>query len=177
MKALRTTEIKLVGAFFLVAGLFGFFTFISIALPLVDLVSILNLFPTLLFALTLYSGYLLLLKENPKGLEIGRAVVALQIIQFNIGGLTYVFFTGAYVTVGFVNLDFGMRFGLENTFQINLLDDTSNLVLHLNILALGIFIYLTKAINKIHDEEDMQEALEEEKSKREDSPVSYNKDR
>jgi hypothetical protein len=172
MKTLRTTEIKLVGAFFLVAGLFGFFTFVSIALPLVDLVSILNLFPTLLFALTLYSGYLLLLKENPKGLEIGRAVVALQIIQFHIGGLGYLFVTGVYIFIGFVNLDFATTVGIENTFHVNLSDDTSNVAFRLNILALGVFIYLTRVIKKIQDEEDIREALEELKSKRENETIS-----
>src|SRR5688572_5363326 len=120
MKDFRTTEIKLIGAFFLVAGLFGLFTFLGLIFPLDSIISILNIFPTVLFALTLYSGYLLLLKENVKGLEIGRAVIALQIIHFHIAGVGYLFVTGVYIFVGFANLDFALTFGLENTFTVNI---------------------------------------------------------
>ena len=103
MVPIRTTEIRLIGAFFLVAGLFGFFTFATLIFPLNDLINVLNIFPAILFALTLYSGYLLLLKENPKGLEIARAVVALQIIHFHIAGIGYMFVTGVYIFIGFSN--------------------------------------------------------------------------
>jgi len=103
---------------------------------------------------------LLLLKENVRGLEIGRAVIALQIIQFHVAGLGYLFVTGAYIFVGFANLNFALNFGLENTFTINLSDDTSNVVFRLNILALAIFIYFTGVMNKIYDNEELQEAIE-----------------
>jgi hypothetical protein len=163
MKEFRTTEIKLVGAFFLVAGLFGLFTFLTFVFPLDNLISVLNIFPTVLFGATVYSGYLLLLKEDVQGLEIGRAVIALQIIQFHIAGLGYLFVTGAYIFVGFANLDFAMNFGLENTFNINLSDDSSNIVFRINILALAIFIYLTKVMNKIYDYQEFQEPIKNQK--------------
>ena len=166
-EAFKTTEIKLVGAFFLVAGLFGLFTFLDLIFPLDSIISILNIFPTVLFALTLYSGYLLLLKENVKGLEIGRAVIALQIIHFHIAGIGYLFVTGVYVFVGFANLDFGLTFGLENTFTINISEETDNLLFKVNILALAIFIYLTRVMNKIHEEQERRE-LEREKSQTND---------
>jgi hypothetical protein len=160
MKEFRTTEIKLVGAFFLVAGLFGLFTFLGVIFPLDNFISFVNLFPTLLFGLTVYSGYLLLIKENVKGLEIGRAVIALQIIQFHIAGLGYFFVTGAFIFVGFQNLNFAMNFGLQNTFTINLSEDTSNVLFKVNILALAIFFYLTRVMNKIYEKQELQEASE-----------------
>lgn len=163
MKEFRTTEIKAIGAFFLVAGLFGLFRFLVLIFPLDNLVSLVNLFPTVLYGLTVYSGYQLLFKENIKGLEIGRAVIILQIINFHIAGLGYLFVTGAYIFVGFTNLNFALNFGLENTFLINLSDDTSNVVFRVNILALAIFIYLTKVMNKIYENEELQEALEKQK--------------
>ena len=164
MNDFRTTEIKLIGAFFLVAGLFGLFTFLGLIFPLDNILSLLNIFPTVLFALTLYSGYLLLLKENVRGLEIGRAVIALQIIHFHIAGIGYLFVTGIYIFVGFANLDFRLTFGLENTFMINISEETDNILFKVNILALAIFIYLTKVRNKIYDEQEPKE-LEKEKSK------------
>ncbi len=153
MKAFKTTEIKLIGAFFLVAGLFGFFSFLGMIFPIDNLISFLNIFPTVLYGLTVYSGYLLLLKENVKGIEIGRVVIVLQIIQFHIAGLGYLFVTGAYLSAGFVNFNFGLNFGFENTFTINLSEDTSNVIFRVNILALAVFIYLTKVMNKIYDEQ------------------------
>jgi len=168
MKAFRTTEIKLVGAFFLVAGLFGLFTFLRMVFPLDNLMSLVNIFPTVLFGLTVYSGYLLLLKENVKGLEIGRAVIALQIIHFHIAGVGYLFVTGAYIFLGFSNLNFGLNFGLENTFTINISEESDNILFRINILALAVFIYLTKVMNKIYDEQELQESLETEKAKIED---------
>ena len=164
MKEFRTTEIKLIGAFFLVAGLFGLFTFLTIIFPLDNIVSLINIFPTILFGLTLYSGYLLLLKENVKGLEIGRAVIALQIIHFHIAGVGYLFVTGVYAFLGFANLDFGLKFGLDNTFVINLSEETDLILFKINILALGIFIYLTKVMNKIYEEQEINE-LKDEKEK------------
>ena len=168
MKAFRTTEIKLVGAFFLVAGLFGLFTFLGMVFPLDNLMSLVNIFPTVLFGLTVYSGYLLLLKENVKGLEIGRAVIALQIIHFHIAGVGYLFVTGAYIFLGFSNLNFGLNFGLENTFTINISEESDNILFRINILALAVFIYLTKVMDKIYDEQELQESLETEKAKIED---------
>ena len=167
MKEFKTIEIKLVGAFFLVAGLFGLFTFLGLIFPLDNFISFLNILPTILFGLTVYSGYLLLLKENVRGLEIGRAVIAVQIIQFHIAGLGYLFVTGAYIFVGFANLNFALNFGLDNTFTINLSDDTSNVVFRVNILALAIFIYLTKVMNRIYDSQELTEAIEKQKADRE----------
>ncbi len=160
MNEFRTTEIKLIGAFLLVAGLFGLFAFLALNSSPDNLVNLLNIFPTILFGLTVYSGYLLLLKENVKGLEIGRAVIALQIINFHIAGLGYLFVTGAYIFVGFTNLNFALNFGLANTFIINLSEDTSNVVFRLNILALAIFIYLTRVINKIFDDQELAKGFE-----------------
>ena len=71
--------------------------------------------------------------------------------------------TGAYIFVGFANLNFGINFGLENTFTINLSDDTSNIVFRVNILALAIFIYLTRVMNKIYDNQELQEAIKKQK--------------
>ncbi|MEM8569202.1 MAG: hypothetical protein AAGF85_22290 [Bacteroidota bacterium] len=164
MKEFRTTEIKAVGAFFLVAGLFGLFTFLGLIFPLDNFVGFLNLFPTALYGLTVYSGYLLLFKEDIKGLEIGRGVIIIQLINFHIAGLGYLFVTGAYIFVGFTNLNFALNFGLENTFLINLSDDTSNVVFRVNILALAIFIYLTRVMNKIHEKEEFQEVIKNQKS-------------
>ena len=169
MKEFRTTEIKLVGAFFLVAGLFGLFTFFGLVFPLNNLVSVLNLFPTMLFALTVYSGYLLLLKENVKGLEIGRAVIALQVINFHIGGVGYLFVTGAYMFAGFVDLDIGITAGLENTFVINIADESDQVVFRVNILALAIFIYLSKVMNRVYDQQQIQELIGKERTDVENS--------
>ena len=163
MKEFRTTEIKAIGAFFLVTGLFGLFAFLGLIFPLDNLASLVNIFPTVLYGLTVYSGYQLLFKENIKGLEIGRAVIILQVINFHVAGLGYLFVTGAYIFVGFTNLNFALNFGLENTFLINLSDDTSNVVFRVNILALAIFIYLTKLMNKIYENEELQEALKKQK--------------
>jgi hypothetical protein len=160
MKEFKTTEIKLVAAFFLVAGLFGLVTFSGLIFPLDNLARLLYIFPTVLFGLAVYSGYLLLIKEDIKGVEIGRAVIALQIIQFHIAGLGYLFVTGAYVFVGFENLNFGLNFGLENTFLINLSEDTSNVVFRVNVLAVGIFIYLTRMLNKFYDQQEIQDFIE-----------------
>jgi len=56
-----------------------------------------------------------------------------------------------------------LTFGFKNTFIINLSDDTSNVVLRLNILALAILIYLTRVLNKIYDDQELTEAIEEQK--------------
>jgi hypothetical protein len=160
MNTFKSTEIKLIGAFFLVAGLYGFITFLGIIFPLNGFGSFFNLFPTLLFALTLYSGYLILLKEDEKGLEYGRAVIALQIVQFHILGVGYLFVTGGYIFIGFTNFNFGIKFGLDNTFMINLAEETNNFQLRLNVLALTIFMYLSKVMNKIENERVVQEELD-----------------
>ena len=159
MKELRTTEIKLFGAFFLVAGLFGLYTFLGLVFPLDDLVSVINIFPTVLFGLALYSGYLLLIQENAKGLEIGRAVIALQVVHFQIAGIGYLFVTGPFIFVGFANLNFGMNIGLDNNFIIRLSDAVTDVVFRINILALSIFLYLTRLIKKIDEKMELQESV------------------
>jgi hypothetical protein len=140
------------GLYFWFGGVLGFLTFLRLLLSLNDLTSFLNIFPTLLFGLTLYSGYLLILKENEKGLEIGRAVIALQIIHFHIAGIGYLFVTGVYIFIGFSNAAFGINFGLDNTFLMNITDDTDRFTFRINVLALAIFIYLTKVMHKINEE-------------------------
>jgi hypothetical protein len=157
MKVFRSTEIKLTGAFFLVAGLFGFFTFVGMVFPLDSLISFLNIFPTVLYGLAAYSGYLLLLKENVRGIEIGRLVIILQVINFHVAGLGYLFVTGAYVFIGFANFDFGLNFGVDNTFAINLTEGTGVVIFRVNILALAIFIYLNRVLDKIYDRQEGQD--------------------
>ena len=159
MKELKTREIKLFGAFFLVAGLFGLYTFLGLVFPLDDLVSVLNIFPTVLFGLALYSGYLLLIQENAKGLEIGRAVIALQVVHFQIAGIGYLFVTGPFIFVGFANLNFGMNIGLDNTFTVHISDAATDVVFRINILALSIFLYLTRLIRKMDEKEELQESV------------------
>jgi hypothetical protein len=165
MQKLRSAEIKLIGAFFLVAGLLGFFTFGVRIFPLDNIfLSILNLFPTVLFGFTFYSGYLLLLKENEKGLEIARAVSALQIIHFNIAGLEYAFITGAYLFFGFKNANIGFDFGLLTSFTVSLYDEAQATVFQINILALGVFLYLSRTIKRIEDDREIEEELGRSKS-------------
>ena len=118
----------------------------------------------MLYGLTLYSGYLLLIKEDEKGLEIGRAVISLQIINFNIAGLQYVFITGAYLFFGFRNINVHLNFGLENTFLIKLYNESQDFVFNINILALGVFLYLSRTLSKIEDEKEIQEELERSKA-------------
>jgi hypothetical protein len=163
MKEFKTTEVKLIGAFFLVAGLVGLFTFLGLIFPMDNLVSLINLFPTILFGLTVYAGYLLLIKDSVKGLEIGRAIIALQIVNFHIAGVGYLFVTGAYIFVGFTNLNFALSFGMESAFIINLSDDTSNVAFRLNILALPIFIYMTRVIDRFYDIQESKESIEDPK--------------
>jgi hypothetical protein len=166
MQKLRSAEIKLIGAFFLVAGLLGFFTFLIRIFPLDNIfLSVLNLFPTVLFGFTFYSGYLLLLKENEKGLEIARAVSSLQIIHFNIAGLEYIFITGAYLFFGFKNANVGFDFGLQTSFTVNLYDEAPAMVVQINILALGVFLYLSRTIRRIEGEREIEEEVERSKSK------------
>jgi hypothetical protein len=160
MTRLRSTEVKLIGAFFLVAGVWGFVVFLSRIFPLNNFLSFLNIFPTVLFGLTFYSGFLLLLKEDNKGLEIGRAIIAVQIINFNIAGLEYLFVTGAYIFCGFTNLKFAIKFGFENTFWIGIYDEPTNFVLRLNILALAVFLYLSRTIRIIDIETEAQDELD-----------------
>ena len=164
MNDFRTAEIKVIGILFLVAGLFGFLMFLPAIFPLDNLISLLNILPAGLFVLAFYSGYLLLFKEDVKGLEIGRAVVALQIIHFHIAGVGYLFVTGVYVFVGFTNFNFNVSFGIENTFTVNVTEETSDVLIKANILALIIFMYLTRVRNKIYDEEERKELSEGEKS-------------
>lgn len=164
MNDFRTAEIKVIGILLMVAGLFGFLMFLPAIFPLDNLISLLNIFPAGLFVLAFYSGYLLLFKEDVKGLEIGRAVVALQIIHFHIAGVGYLFVTGVYVFVGFTNFNFNVSFGIENTFAVNVSEETSNVLIKVNILALIIFMYLTRVRNKIYDEEERKELSEGEKS-------------
>ena len=160
MKRLKTTEVKLIGSFFLVCGIWGFVIFLGKIFPIDNLINVLNIFPTILFGLTFYSGYLLLLKENEKGLEIGRAIIAIQILNFNIAGLEYLFITGVYIFCGFTNLNFALKFGFENTFWIGIYDGPTDFVLKINILALAIFLYLSRTIKKIDEETTIQEELD-----------------
>lgn len=161
---MKSTEIKVIGAFFLVAGLFGFFSFLVMIFPLDNIQSLLNLFPTLLYGLTLYSGYLLLIRENEKGLEIGRAVISLQILSFNIAGLGYVFVTGGYIFFGFRNITVHLDFGLNNTFLVNLYDEPQDFILNINILALAVFLFLNRTIYKIDNERELHDMIERNKA-------------
>ncbi len=160
MVTLKSTEIKIVGAFLLVSGLFGFFAFILTIFPLNNFVAFFNIVPTFLFALTFYSGYLLLIKQDEKGIEYARAVVALQLINFHIYGVGYMFITGAFIFIGFNNLNFGFDVGLNTTFVINLSEETNNFLFRVNILALAVFIYLSRLMNRIEEEEEKKELKE-----------------
>lgn len=148
----NSTEIKLVGAFFLVGGLTGFIYFLAAVFPINGLISFLYIIPTFLYGLTFYSGYLLLIKNDISGMEIGRAIIALQIIHFAIAGVEYVFVTGAHISIGFINWHFVFNFGLDNKFLISLYDESSNFLFKVNLLALAIFIYLSRTLTKLDED-------------------------
>lgn len=157
MHFLKSTEIKVIAAFFLVAGGYGLVHFLNFVFPLNDLLSILYIFPTFLYALTLYSGYLLLIKNDEKGLIYGRAVVAMQMVHFVIGGISYLFVTGAFLFAGFENFSFGFNFGLDNVFMINIDAPGNMFALKGNVLAIGVFLYLSKTLKKVEDHKLAQE--------------------
>jgi hypothetical protein len=163
MQKLKSIEVKLIAAFLLVAGRWGFLAFLYRLFALDSgFEMILHLFAAGLFGLTTYSGFLLL-KENEKGLEIGRAIVAMQIVNFHIAGLGYSFITGAYLFFGISNARFGFDFGLDTGFLIELADESTNFVLRLNILAVAVFVYLSRTLNRVQEEQDIQEELDRSK--------------
>ncbi len=150
----QSIELKLVAAFFFVTGVYGAFNSI-ISFPIVeDLLQILfGGFLIVIFGLTALSGYFIFI-ENDKGLEYARAIAALQIVHFHIGGIGYYFVTGVYAFVGLINADFGLRFGLDNGMFINVASDPSLFILRINILAIGVFIYISKLLNRLDYESD-----------------------
>lgn len=149
----NSTEVRLIGSFFLVAGLIGFFMFFDRLFPFSDFLNLLNLLPAGLFALTTYSGYLLVAKGNATGLEIGRAIVALQIIGFQGAGFAYVFITGPYAVIRFGSSNAGFNLGLRLAFEISIYEDVGGFLVQVNIIALVAFIYLTRAYNRATSEE------------------------
>ena len=110
------------------------------------------------FGLTGYAGFQLL-KENEKGLEIARAIIAIQIISFHIAGLGYSFVTGAYLFVGITNAQIGFKFGLETNLSITLADESTDFVLRLNLLAIIAFIYLSRLLKQVEDDNDILDAV------------------
>jgi hypothetical protein len=169
MKGLKSTEVKLIAAFFLVTGFLGFVVLFS-GILMVDnsIEGILYLFIAGLFGLTMYSGYLLL-RGNENGLEIGRAIIALQIINFDIAGLSYLFTTGGAILFGLTNSKLGFDFVIETGFTINLSDESTNFILRVNLLAIGLFIYLSRIIRRIENEQEIQEELEKRKDEQVDN--------
>jgi hypothetical protein len=151
MDIIKSKEVKIVGAFLLITGISGSVLFLTILFPFRNIISLLNIIPIVLFLLTAYSGYLILIKESENGLVYGRAIVALQIIKFHILGIGYYFVTGGYLFIGFNNLNFGFDFGLGTKFSVQIFDDISNVMFQLNILALVVFIYLSKLLNRIDE--------------------------
>ncbi|HBK88569.1 MAG: hypothetical protein U0289_06610 [Cyclobacteriaceae bacterium] len=168
MERLKSIEIKLIAAFLLVTGFLGFVALFSTILSTDNsIVGILYLFIAVLFGLTMYSGYLLL-KEDEKGLEIGRAIIALQILNFDIAGLSYLFTTGGAVLFGLGNSKIGFDFVIQTGFTINLNDESTNFILRINLLAIGLFVYLSRTIRKLEDEQEIQEELEKKQSEKVD---------
>ncbi|MFT5618550.1 MAG: hypothetical protein ACI85I_001785 [Arenicella sp.] len=155
MNTLQSKEAKIIGALFLISGIAGVFTFIAILFPFNSLLSLINTVPLLLFAFTGYSGYLLLVQENEKGLDYLRAIVAVQIIQFHLFGIGYYFVTGGFATIGIINISLNFNFGFDNNFIINLTEENNDFILRLNILALFAFGYLTRMIQKVEREEEL----------------------
>ncbi|NOS92875.1 MAG: hypothetical protein HOP30_13205 [Cyclobacteriaceae bacterium] len=172
MEKLRSMEVKLIAAIFLIGGVSGFFLFFIKLLSFESsFLAIAHLVVSLLFLATAYSGYLLF-KEEERGIEIGRAVILLQIVNFKIYGLTYFFVTGAYVFAGIYGQELGVKFGLDTGLSIVLDEDEPHFILRINLLALIIFIYLTKLLNKIHDDQLIQEELDRIKRENSRSQIS-----
>jgi hypothetical protein len=163
MDRLKRIEIRIIAAFFFVTGLTGLFAFLIKIFTLDNIfIIVMYLIASGLFGLTTYAGYLLF-KEKEKGLEIGRAIAAMQIIYFDISGLSYLFTTGIAIMFGLKDSNVGFDFVVQTGFTINLIDEPVNFIFKINLLALGIFLYLSRTINKIQDDQDIQEELEKNK--------------
>ena len=155
MKNRNSTELKILAAILFVAGFYGFVSSLLAIFSAENFVGIIfHLGLILIFGLTTLSG-LLIFKENEKGLVYARAIVALQFINFKIAGLGYYFVTGAYLFVGINGSEIGFEYGL-NTGMNFILGDSDVLMFRLNLLAIGAFIYLTRLLNQL-DEEEIEE--------------------
>ena len=156
---IKSTEIKLIAAFLLVSGVIGFANFLFRIAALDNAFeTIIYLIAAAIFGLAAYSGFQLL-KENEKGLEIARAIVAIQIVSFHIAGLGYAFVTGGYLFVGITNAKIGFNFGLETNLLITLADESSNFVLRLNLLAIIAFMYLSRLLKQVENDNDILDAV------------------
>jgi hypothetical protein len=164
MDRLKRIEIKIIAAFFFVTGLTGLFAFLIKIFTLDNMLLIaIYLVASGLFGLTTYAGYLLF-RENEKGLEFARAISAIQLIYFDISGVSYLFTTGFAIMFGLKNSDVGFDFVVQTGFTINLTDNPVNFIFKINLLALGIFLYLSRTISKVQDDKELQEELEKGKT-------------
>jgi hypothetical protein len=76
-------------------------------------------------------------------------------------GIGYLFVSGGFIFVGLSNLNFGMNFGLEDTFVINLAAESSYFQLRINVLVLALFMYLIDVFKKISNEYLALEVIQE----------------
>ena len=141
-------ETKIIGAFLLGGGAVG--TYRAIVTLSHDIGGgrlLILLIMASIMVFTLYSGYQILNKEV-QGLENGRAIMIIQFIQFAVMGLGVSFYTGGYLAVHLLRGRIGFSYDIDSAFIINFIDDPNYFLIRINLLAIAIFIYLTKLIKE-----------------------------
>ena len=101
-----------------------------------------------LYSFSIYSGYLLLTKNFEKGLDLSTYNQLIQVVGFGISGFTFEYFSGIYLSLGLnitndtiINYNAGF-----NTWILNL-GSNSTLFININLVALGLIIFIFKLKN------------------------------
>ncbi len=103
-----------------------------------------------LYSFSIYSGYSLLTKNFEKGLDLSIYNQLIQVIGFGISGFTFEYFSGIFLSLGLnitndtiINYNAGF-----NTWILNL-GSNSTLFININLVALGLIIFIFKLKNKL----------------------------
>ena len=119
-----------------------------------------------LFIFSIYAGKQLLIKRTLKlGLILSIINQTLQIIQFNIAGYGFIYFSGAELSIGYKdNLSFDFDI-IASGFIISINSESSEFALMVNVFAVILLIVLFDIWEEIKEDEELVESIEGEEYK------------
>jgi hypothetical protein len=136
---------RIIGLFFIVTGLYGL---LYAALREAILSNALGAVAgALAFGFTIHSGYLLL-KEDVRGIKRGMLVAALQMVNFNVAGISYVFVTGLHLGFYISRYMAGFSAHFQTVCWVFIGRGDGFYQVGVNLFALGLYFYLRKIRNE-----------------------------
>ena len=102
-----------------------------------------------LYIYSIFCG-ILLLKDNRNGLNQSQINQCLQLVSIFIFGCAYQYYSGIFFSVGF---DLTQKFHFRwkagfSTFQMNYLNNNESIFVSLNLVALGLVLYIEKLMRR-----------------------------